>query len=36
MLSGAPAVSTSNAEGPGRHGSVHITEVDGSGDEIRI
>ena len=35
-LSGAPAVSTSNAEGPGRHGSVHIIEVDRSGDEIRI
>jgi hypothetical protein len=36
MHSGAPAVSTSNVEGPGHCGSVHITEVDGLGDKIRI
>jgi len=36
MLSGASAVSTSNAEGPGHCGSLHIIEVDGLGDEIRV
>ena len=36
MLSGTSAVSTSNGEGPGHCGSVHITEVDRLGDEIMI